>query len=221
VTGDLYERVDEHLSQLFGDASDPVLEGALRRAEEAGLPAIQISAPQGRLLQVLAMACGARSILEVGTLGGYSTIWLARALPDDGHLLSLELEPTHAEVARENLREAGLADRVEVRVGRALDVLDELRSSGAGPFDLVFIDADKPPYTEYLHAAIELSRPGTLIVGDNVVREGRILDPGDDEAAAGVARFNSALASDPRVTGAITQVVGAKGHDGLALAVVR
>jgi caffeoyl-CoA O-methyltransferase len=221
VTGDLYVRVDDHLSQLFGDASDPVLEGALRRAEEAGLPAIQISAPQGRLLQVLAMACDARSILEVGTLGGYSTIWLARALPEDGHLLSLEIDPAHAEVARENLREAGLADRVEVRVGRALDVLDELRASGAGPFDLVFIDADKPPYTEYLHAAIDLSRPGTLIVGDNVVREGRILDPGDDEAAAGVARFNSALASDPRVTGAITQVVGAKGHDGLALAVVR
>ena len=221
MTDDLYEQVDEHLSQLFGDASDPVLEGALRRAEEAGLPAIQISAPQGRLLHVLALACGARSILEVGTLGGYSTIWLARALPDDGYLLSLELDPTHAEVARENLREAGLAERVEVRVGRALDVLDELRSSGAGPFDLVFIDADKQPYTEYLHAAIELSRPGTLIAGDNVVREGRILDPGDDEAAAGVARFNSALASDPRVTGAITQVVGAKGHDGLALAVVR
>ena len=221
MNSELYERVDEHLTQLFGDASDPVLDGALRRAEEAGLPAIQISAPQGRLLQVLAMACDARSILEVGTLGGYSTIWLARALPDDGYLLSLELDPTHAEVARENLREAGLADQVEVRVGRALDVLDELRTSGAGPFDLVFIDADKPPYTEYLHAAIELSRPGTLIVGDNVVREGRILDPGDDEAAAGVARFNSALASDPRVTGAITQVVGAKGHDGLALAVVR
>jgi caffeoyl-CoA O-methyltransferase len=221
VTGDVYEQVDEHLSQLFGDASDPVLEGALRRAQEAGLPAIQVSAPQGRLLQVLALACGARTILEVGTLGGYSTIWLARALPEDGYLLSLELDPTHAEVARESLREAGVADRVEVRVGRALDVLDELRTSGAGPFDLVFIDADKPPYTEYLHAAIELSRPGTLIVGDNVVREGRILDPGDDEAAAGVARFNSALASDPRVTGAITQVVGAKGHDGLALAVVR
>ncbi len=221
MTGDLYEQVDEHLSQLFGDASDPVLDGALRRAEEAGLPAIQISAPQGRLLQVLALACGARSILEVGTLAGYSTIWLARALPADGHLLSLELDPTHAEVARENLREAGLADRVEVRVGRALDVLDELRASGGGPFDLVFIDADKPPYTEYLHAAIELSRPGTLIIGDNVVREGRILDPGDDQAAAGVARFNSALASDPRVTGAITQVVGTKGHDGLALAVVR
>ena len=221
MTGDLYEQVDEHLSQLFGDASDPVLDGALRRAEEAGLPAIQISAPQGRLLQVLALACGARSILEVGTLAGYSTIWLARALPADGHLLSLELDPTHAEVARENLREAGLADRVEVRVGRALDVLDELRTSGTEPFDLVFIDADKPPYTEYLHAAIELSRPGTLIIGDNVVREGRILDPGDDQAAAGVARFNSALASDPRVTGAITQVVGTKGHDGLALAVVR
>lgn len=220
VSDDLYERVDEHLDQLFSDASDPVLEGARRRAEDAGLPAIQVSAPQGRLLQVLAMACGARSILEIGTLAGYSTIWLARGLPDDGRLLSLELDPMHAEVARENLRAAGLTDRVEVRVGHALEVLDELRDSAVEPFDLVFIDADKRPYTEYLHAAVELARPGTLIVADNVVRQGRILDPGDDEAAAGVARFTAALAADPRVTGAVTQVVGAKGHDGLALAVV-
>lgn len=220
VSDDLYDRVDEHLSQLFSDASDPVLEGALRRAEDAGLPAIQVSASQGRLLQVLAMTCGARSILEIGTLAGYSTIWLARALPADGRLLSLELDPTHAEVARENLRAAGLADRVEVQVGHALEVLDELRDSAIEPFDLVFIDADKQPYTEYLHGAVELARPGTLIVADNVVRQGRILDPGDDEAAAGVARFNAALAADPRVTGAITQVVGTKGHDGLALAVV-
>lgn len=217
---DLYERIDDHLAGLFGDAADPVLERVLRRTEEAGLPEIQVSAPQGRLLQVLAMACGARSILEVGTLAGYSTIWLARALPADGRLLSLELSPHHAEVARENLRDAGLADRVEVRVGAALDVLHDLRAGGADPFDLVFIDADKPPYAEYLDAAIDLGRPGTLIVADNVVREGRIIEPGDDEAAAGVARFNAALAADPRVTGAITQVVGGKGHDGLALAVV-
>ena len=220
MTDDVYRQVDDHLTQLFGDASDAVLARALRRAEDAGLPAIQVSAPQGRLLQVLAMACGARSILEVGTLGGYSTIWLARALPADGRLLSVELDPDHAAVARESLRDAGLDDRVEVRVGRALDVLDELRSSGAGPFDFVFIDADKPPYTEYLHAAIALSRPGTVIVADNVVRAGGILDPAGDQAAAGVERFNAALAADDRVTGAITQVVGTKGHDGLAIAVV-
>ena len=220
MSTDIFRQVDEHLTQLFGDASDPVLAAALRRTEEAGLPPIQISAMQGRLLQVLTLAVGATSVLEVGTLAGYSTIWLARALPEDGHLLTLEVDPHHAEVARANLREAGVAERVEVRVGRALDTLDELRGSGAGPFDLVFIDADKPGYTEYLDAAIELGRPGTLIVADNVIREGRILDPGDDEAAAGIARFNAALAADPRVTAAITQVVGDKGHDGLALAVV-
>jgi caffeoyl-CoA O-methyltransferase len=221
VTIDVYRQVDDHLSQLFGDASDPVLDATVRRATDAGLPAIQVSSQQGRLLHVLALACGARSILEVGTLAGYSTIWLARALPADGRLLTLEIDPDAAEVARLNLQEAGLADRVEVRVGRALDTLDELRGRAAGPFDLVFIDADKPGYTEYLDAAIELGRSGTLIVADNVVREGRILDPGDDRAAAGVARFNAALAADRRVTGVVTQQVGDKGHDGMALAVVR
>ena len=220
MDADLYRRIDEHFSQLFGDASDPILDRALQRARDAGLPAIEISAQQGRLLQVLALARGARSILEVGTLAGYSTIWLARALPADGQLLSLELDPDAAAVARDNLRDAGLGDRVEVRVGRALDVLDELRRRGAPSFDMIFIDADKPPYTEYLDAAIELGHPGTLIVADNVVREGRILAPGGDEAAAGVARFNSALAADPRVTGVVTQLVGEKGHDGMALAVV-
>jgi caffeoyl-CoA O-methyltransferase len=221
VTTDVYRQVDDHLSQLFGDASDPVLEASLQRAADAGLPAIQVSSQQGRLLHVLALACGARSILEVGTLAGYSSIWLARALPADGRLLTLEIDPDAADVARQNLHEAGLADRVEVRVGPALDTLDELRSRAAGPFDLVFIDADKPGYAEYLDAAIELGRSGTLIVADNVVREGRILAPGGDQAAAGVARFNAALAADSRVTGVVTQLVGHKGHDGMALAVVR
>jgi caffeoyl-CoA O-methyltransferase len=221
VSDDVPRAVDEHLEAMFGDASDPVLERALRRAEQAGLPAIQVSASQGRLLHVLALATGARSILEIGALGGFSTLWLARALPPGGRLVSLELLPEHAEVARETLRDAGVGEVAEVRVGRALDLLEELRAAGDGPFDLVFIDADKEPYAEYLDAAIGLARPGTLIVADNVVRAGRFLDPGDDTMAAGVARFNEALARDPRVTAAVVQTVGAKGHDGIALAVVR
>ncbi len=176
----------------------------------------------GRFLHVLALACSARSILEIGTLGGYSTIWLARALPVDGRLLSLEVEPRHAAVARENLAHAGLGDRVEVRVGAALGVLKDLRDNGADPYDMVFIDADKPAYTEHLDAALQLSRPGTLIVADNVVRGGKVtLGAADDEAVVGIQRFNAALAADPRVTAAVIQQVGVKGHDGMAIAVVR
>jgi predicted O-methyltransferase YrrM len=220
VSDSVHDQVDDYLEELFGDAEDTVLARALQRAEDAGLPPIQVTATIGRLLHVLALACGARSILEVGTLGGFSTIWLARALPEGGRLVSLELDPSHAEVARENLRDAGVDTGVEVRVGRALDLLDELRRAEEGPFDLVFIDADKEPYAEYLEAAIALGRAGTLIVADNVVRGGAVLEPGDDERAAGVARFNDAVAADARVTAAVVQVVGAKGHDGIALAVV-
>ncbi|CAN5162876.1 O-methyltransferase [soil metagenome] len=218
---DIYTAVDTYVDGLFG-GDDPVLRGALERSAAAGLPAIHVSAGLGRFLHVLALACGARRILEIGTLGGYSTIWLARALPPDGALITLEAEPRHAAVATENVAQADLADRVEVRVGRALDLLDELGREGAGPFDMVFIDADKPPYTEYLHAALRLARPGTLIVADNVVREGKVaLGSTDDEAVAGVQRFNAAVAADPRVAAAVVQQVGVKGHDGMAIAVVR
>ena len=213
--------VDRYVEDLLA-LDDPVLSAALERSHAAGLPAINVSPSLGRFLHVLALTRGARRILEVGTLGGYSTIWLARALPADGRLVTLELQPRHAEVARANLQHAGLADRVEVRTGPALDLLAELTAEGAGPFDLVFIDADKPPYTEYFQAALRLSTPGTLIVADNVVRGGKVaLGPSDDEAVTGIQRFNAALAAERRVVAAIVQQVGVKGHDGMALAVVR
>lgn len=198
---------------------DAVLEAALEDAEAAGLPSIQVSAAQGAFLFVLARATGARRVLEIGTLGGFSTIWLARALPPDGHLITLELVPAHAEVARSNLERAGVADLVEIRVGPALDTLPTLRDEA--PFDLVFIDADKPAYPKYLEWAIELSRPGTLIVTDNVVRGGAVLDGSSDEAnVAGTRRFLERLGADLRVAATVLQTVGRKGYDGFALGVV-
>jgi caffeoyl-CoA O-methyltransferase len=218
---ELYAEVDEHLEGLFGPP-DPDLVAAQQRAEEAGLPAISVSPAIGRFLHVLALARGARRILEIGTLAGYSTIWMARALPPDGDLVTLEYDPTHAEVARRNLEAAGLGDRVEVRVGPALDTLAELATSGAGPFDLVFIDADKAPYAEYLEAALQLSQPGTVIVADNIVRRGAVAQgPSDDPAVTGVQRFTGHAATHPRLTSAFLQLVGVKGHDGLAICVVR
>ncbi|MBW3603848.1 MAG: O-methyltransferase [Actinobacteria bacterium] len=221
MSEDRYATVDRYLEDLFAPA-DPALAGALERSNEAGLPAISVSSAHGRLLHVLALACHATRILEIGTLGGYSTIWLARAVPRGGRLLTLEREAAYAQVARRNLADAGVADRVEVRVGDARDTLAQLQRDGAGPFDLVFIDADKPPYAEYLAAVLHLSAPGTLIVADNVVRDGRVAqDAVDDEAVAGVQRFNAAVAAEPRVAAAIIQQVGVKGYDGMAFAVVR
>jgi predicted O-methyltransferase YrrM len=218
LDSEIFTAVDDYLDELFGPP-DPALTGALDRSAEAGLPPIHVSPNLGRFLHVLALAVGARSILEIGTLGGYSTIWLARALPADGRLISLEYEPKHADVARQNVKDAGLSDLVEIRVGQALDLLPDL--AAAAPFDLVFIDADKPPYTEYFDAAVRLGRPGTLIVADNVVRGGKVLEPATDEKAEGVARFVAALAEDPRVAATVIQQIGSKGHDGIALAVVR
>lgn len=218
---DRWAAVDHHLEELFGPA-DAALDAALARSDDAGLPAIAVSPMLGRLLEVLARARGARRILELGTLGGYSTIWLARALPPDGQLVSLEAEARHAEVARVNLAAAGLGDVVDVRVGAALDTLAQLERDGTDPFDLVFIDADKPPYRQYLQAALRLSAPGTLIIADNVVRGGRITEAQtDDPAVAGIQRFTAALAAEPRLTGTVLQLVGTKGYDGMALAVVR
>jgi predicted O-methyltransferase YrrM len=214
-----YVEVDDYLEGLF--PPDPVLDSAQRRAADAGLPDIAVSLSIGRLLHVLARVAGARRVLEIGTLAGVSAIWLARALPDDGRLLSLEVADAHAEVARANLADAGLDDRVEVRVGPALTLLDELIEQGAEPFDLVFIDADKAPYPDYLDAAVRLSRPGTLIVADNVVRAGRVAREPDNDDIAGLRRFNTSVAADDRLDAAIVQVVGAKGHDGLAFARVR
>jgi predicted O-methyltransferase YrrM len=217
---DRYEQVDAHLEGLFGPP-DPDLAAIQDRADEAGLPAIAVSPATGRLLHVLARAAGARRVLEVGTLAGYSTTWLARAIPDDGHLVTLEFDPHHAEVARRNLDAAGVGERVEIRVGRAVDRMAALAEEQIEPFDLVFIDADKAPYAEYLEWALRLSRPGTVIVADNVVRAGAVaFGPSDDEAVTGVQRFAERVAQDPRVAASFVQTVGAKGHDGLCIAVV-
>lgn len=217
---DGFAAVDAYLDGLFG-GDDPALTAALERAEAAGLPAINVSPNHGRLLHVLVLARRATRLLELGTLGGYSAIWMARALPPEGRLVSLERDPTFAEVARGSIAGAGLADRVEIRVGHALDTLADLEREEAGPFDMVFIDADKEPYADYLRAALRLSAPGTLIVADNVVRGGAVAEPSDDPAVAGIRRFNDALADESRVAAAVIQMVGAKGHDGMAFAVVR
>lgn len=212
--------VDTYLGELFGGA-DPVLDAALAASDDAGLPAIQVSAMQGRLLHVLARSVGARRVLEIGTLGGYSTIWLGRALAAGGSLLTLEAEPRHAAVARANLDRAGLGGVVEVRVGPAAESLAQLAAAGAEPFDLVFIDADKAGYPEYLSWALRLTRPGSLIVGDNVVRKGAVADPdSDDPNVPGVRRFLELIAAEPRLAGTVVQTVGEKGHDGLAIALV-
>jgi predicted O-methyltransferase YrrM len=213
--------VDEYIAELFLPP-DETLAAALADSADAGLPEIAISPIYGKLLTLLAQSHGARSILEIGTLGGYSAICLARALPPRGRLISLEFNPTHAEVARVNIARAGLADRVEVRVGRAADTLAQLAAEGAGPFDLIFIDADKPSYVEYLYWSLRLSRPGTLILADNVVRQGRVIDADSDDAnVQGVRQFNAALAVEPRLSAVILQTVGGKGYDGLAIALVK
>jgi predicted O-methyltransferase YrrM len=223
---ELWTAIDEFISEQLVPA-DPALDAALRDSAAAGLPPIAVTPNQGRLLELLARVQGARTILELGTLGGYSTIWLARALPAGGRLITVESEPRHAEVARANIARAGCAELVELRVGRGLDVLPRLDAEGAGPFDLVFIDADKGNYGGYLEWALKLSRPGTMIIGDNVVRDGAILDPdrpdprtGDPDLLRGVRRFYELLASEPGVRATAIQTVGDKGHDGFALVIV-
>jgi predicted O-methyltransferase YrrM len=221
LEGDAFEAVDRWICERLVPP-DPVLEAALADAAAAGLPPHDVSPPQGKLLNLLARSHGARLVLEVGTLAGYSTIWLARALPPGGRLVTLELNPAHAEVARGNLSRAGLGRAVEVRVGDAAQSLEELAREGAGPFDLVFLDADKRSNPEYLGLVLELARPGTLIVADNVVRGGVPASPeaGSDPNAAGIRRFMDQLAADPRVDATAIQTVGAKGWDGFVLALV-
>jgi len=210
--------VDRYFVDLLA-LSDPVLDEALRSAEAAGLPSIQVSALQGRFLYLLAQMQNAHRILEIGTLGGYSSIWLARALPPGGRLVTLELEPHHAEVARANLERAQVSDRVEVRVGRAVDSLAQLHAEASPPFDFVFIDADKESYPEYLTWALRLSRPGTVIVADNVIRNGTIVDPHHpDPRVQGIRRFFALLAAEPCLRAAPVQMVGSKGYDGWAIA---
>lgn len=220
MTQEQWTAVDDYITDLLVP-SDPVLDAALADSAAAGLPPIQVSPGQGKLLHLLARAQGARSILEMGTLGGYSTIWLARALPADGLLITLEADPRHAEIARANVARAGLAEVVEVHLGPALDTLPRLAGQDRGPFDLVFIDADKPGYPDYLAWALRLSRPGSLIVADNVVRGGAVVDGASrDPGVQGVRRFNELLAAEPRLSATTVQTVGSKGYDGFAIALV-
>jgi predicted O-methyltransferase YrrM len=220
MTLKVWNAVDQYINgQLV--SPDPALSAALQESAAAGLPQINVSPSQGKLLQLLAQVQGARSILEIGTLGGYSTIWLARALPRDGRLISLEADPKHVEVARANIKRAGLADNVEIRCGRALDTLPQLVAENRGPFDLVFIDADKPGYPDYLEWALKLSRRGSLIIADNVVRDGAVADSSSrDPGVRGVRRFIEMLAVEPRVSATVIQTVGSKGYDGFAMALV-
>jgi predicted O-methyltransferase YrrM len=217
VAQDTWTAVDEYVTGLLVPP-DETLDAAVRAGEEEGLPQIQVSPPQGKLLYLLAKTIGARSILEFGTLAGYSTIWLARALPTDGRLITLEANLEYAEVAAASIAAAGLDEVVEVRVGPALDQLPQLDADGAGPFDLTFIDADKVHTPDYFAWALEHSRPGSLIVADNVIRDGRLANLSDDDPAiAAQRRFHELLASEPRVEATTIQTVGAKGYDGFSL----
>lgn len=213
-----WDAVDDYFSsRLIG--TDPVLEAALADSDTAGLPTIAVTGSQGRMLNLLARMCGARRILELGTLGGYSTIWLARALPADGRLTTLEVSAAHAQVARSNLARAGLTEQVEVRVGPAVDALAAL--ADGPPYDLIFLDADKRSYPDYLQACLSVSRPGTVLVADNVVRGGAVVDADSaDVAVQGVRRFTDLIAAEPRLTATAIQTVGSKGYDGFLLAVV-
>jgi caffeoyl-CoA O-methyltransferase len=218
---EIFESVDQYILKLVG-AEDEALRAADRSIMEEDLPPISVSANQGKFLHVLAKACGAKKILEIGTLAAYSTIWMARALPQDGKMITLEFDPNHARVAKKNIERAGLSKLVDVRIGKAIELLPQLQANNEGPFDMIFIDADKPPYTEYFQWSLKLAHPGTLIVADNVIREGNVLDPrSTDEMVQGVQRFNEYLSQSKSVTATIIQTVGAKVHDGMALAVVK
>ncbi|MFG1267499.1 O-methyltransferase [Xanthobacter versatilis] len=220
MSATLWAEMDDYIVERLLPA-DPVLDEALAASAKAGLPAISVSAAQGQMLHLFARMIGARRILEIGTLGGYSAIFLARALPADGKLVTLEFEPRHAEVARANLARAGLSDKVDLRVGRAIDTLPKLEEEGQGPFDLIFIDADKPSNPDYLHWALRLSRPGTVIICDNVVRSGKVLDSESSDAnVIGVRRLFDLAGADPRLSSTAVQTVGAKGYDGFALLLV-
>jgi predicted O-methyltransferase YrrM len=220
MTQQQWTAVDRYITDLLVPA-DPALDAALQASAAAGLPPHNVSPNQGKLLLLLARVQRARTILEIGTLGGYSTIWLARALPADGSLITLEADRKHAEVARANIARTGLTHVVELHLGRALDTLPQLAAEGRGPFDLIFIDADKPSNPDYFAWALKLSRRGSLIIADNVVRNGAVVDAASgDPNVQGVRRFNELLAAEPRVTATAIQTVGSKGYDGFAIALV-
>ena len=221
MSKEMWTAVDRFLVESL-IPTDPILSEAMEANAAANLPAIDVAPNQGKLLYLLAKIQGAKRILEIGTLGGYSTIWLARALPEDGKLVTLELEAKHAEVATANIERAGLSSKVEVRLGPAAESLSQLQEEGVEPFDFIFIDADKEGYPVYLDWSLRLSRPGTIIVGDNVVRDGAVVDPENtDPQIIGLRRFVAMVGSDPRLDATALQTVGSKGHDGFALAIVK
>jgi predicted O-methyltransferase YrrM len=219
MTQDQWTLVDRYITDLLLPP-DPVLDAALEDSVAADLPPINVAPNQGKFLELLVRVTRARNVLEIGTLGGYSTIWLARGLPSRGRIITLEANPTHVKVAEANIARAGFAN-VEVRLGLAIDTLPQLYAEGFSPFDLIFIDADKPSYPDYFPWAVKLSRPGTLIVADNVIREGAVVDRSSTDAMVnGVQRFNELVAAEPRVSATAIQTVGSKGYDGFLFAVV-
>jgi len=221
MTQELWTAVDRYVVENL-IPSDAILDKALQANTSAGLPTIDVAPNQGKLLHLLAQIRGARRILEIGTLGGYSTIWLARALPPDGKLVTLEVDPKHAEVALANIESAGLSSLVELRLGPAMESLSRLLDEKASPFDFIFIDADKENIPGYLELSLRLSRPGTVIITDNVIRDGAVIDPDDpDPRVQGVRRFFQMLAADPRIEATVLQTVGSKGYDGFTLALVK
>lgn len=216
----LFEKVDEYISDLVA-SEDSVLRETIQSLDDAAMPQISVTPTQGKFLQLMLLMCKAKRVLELGTLGAYSTIWMARAIPADGKVITVEFDPHHANIASQNIAKAGLSEKIDLRVGKAMDVLKELIGNKEEAFDFVFIDADKPPYAEYFELALQLSHPGTVIICDNVIREGKVLDENHaDERVRGVQRFNQMLANNPKVTATIMQTVGAKEYDGMAIAIV-
>lgn len=218
---ELFASVDNYIDILVAQ-EDEALKAVIKSLDSENMPQHSISPNQGKFLQVMAQLCNAKNILEIGSLGGYSTIWLARALHQDGKVITIEIDPKHAKITQQNIDNAGLTDKVEVVIGKALDILPQLIAENKYSFDMVFMDADKPPYTEYFNLALCLSHKGTLIIADNVIREGKVLNQNsEDEKVKGVQRFNQMLSKNQQVSATIMQTIGSKEHDGMALAVVK
>ncbi|MFD1988936.1 O-methyltransferase [Paenibacillus nicotianae] len=216
----VWSQMDQYIEQHL-ISKDEVLEQVLKNNQQQGLPEYDVSAAQGKLLQLFVMMNRAKRILEIGTLGGYSTIWMARALPEDGRLITLEYDPHHAEVAGQNIKLAGLEDKVDIRIGDASEQLGQMETEQVEAFDMIFIDADKNNNARYLQYALQMSHPGTVIIGDNVVREGAILDRySNDSRVQGIRQFYELLADDPRITATSIQTVGSKGYDGFTIGIV-
>ena len=221
MSQELWTSVDNYLGEVLV-RQDRHLDDAVAASDAAGLPSIQVSPPQGKLLEILIQMMGAKTILEVGTLGGYSTIWMARSLPADGRVVTIEIDPKHARVAQENFSRAGLAEKIDLRTGNAREILPAMIEEGAGPFDFAFIDADKASNPDYFGWALEMSRPGSVIIVDNVIRDGHVVEAdSEDESVKGVRRLNEVMGGDPRVSVTALQTVGIKGYDGFSVAIVR